>query len=61
MANPTSELRYHITILDDSGAVLHINNLERVELEDFNETHETDDLNYAVSYDYVRPTRFGTC
>jgi len=60
MANPTSEMRYHITIFDESGAELHINNLERVELDEFNQTHETDDLNFSVCRDRIRPTRFGT-
>lgn len=60
MANPTSELRYHITVFDESGAILNINNMERVDLDDFNNTHQTDDLDYMVEYDRMRPTRFGT-
>lgn len=57
MANPTAELRYHITIFDETGAKLHINNLDRVALDDFNQNHETDDLDFKVEYDWTRPQR----
>lgn len=57
MANPTAELRYHITIFDETGAKLHINNLDRVALDDFNQNHETDDLDFVVEYDWTRTHR----
>jgi hypothetical protein len=48
---------YHVRIFDESGAQLDINNLTRDELSDFNESHETDDLNYSVTADRPRPVR----
>lgn len=51
------ELRYHVRIFDETGAQLDINNLTREELDDFNQSHETDDLSYSTTYDVLRPTR----
>lgn len=51
MANPTVEHLYHIVIFDESGARLEINNLDRVELDEFRHCHETDDLDYRYYLD----------
>ena len=51
MANPTIEHVYHIEIFDESGARLEVNNLDRVELDEFRHCHETDDLDYRYYRD----------
>jgi len=51
------ENRYHVHIFDESGVELDINNLTRDELCEFEASHETDDLDYAIRFDRIRPTR----
>lgn len=53
------EQRYHVTILDDSGAKLPINNLTREEFDDFRHWHLTDDLDYEYTQGPMRPRRVG--
>jgi hypothetical protein len=48
------ENRYHITVFDESGANLPIDNMTRQELNDFREGHLTDDLNYSYEYSRMR-------
>jgi len=52
------DARYHITVFDDSGAVLHIDNLDRQELDEFRLCHEDDDLAYAIEYGFKRGGHF---
>ena len=51
------ENRYHVRIFDESGAQLDINNLTRDELCEFENQHETDDLDYSIRYDRMRPIK----
>jgi len=51
------ETLYHVRIFDESGAQLDVNNLTRDELDEFNQNHETDDLNFSVTADAPRPVR----
>ena len=47
-------MMYHITIYDETGAEIPIENLTRVEVDEFNQSHETDDLDYSITYDFAR-------
>jgi len=48
------ENRYHITVFDESGANIPIDNMTREELNDFRHGHHSDDLDYAYEYSRMR-------
>lgn len=54
------EQRYHVTIIDDNGVKLPINNLTREELDDFRHSHLTDDLDYEYKQGPMKPHRIGS-
>lgn len=56
MPRSTIEMRYHVEVFDDSGANVPIRNLTREELDEFRESHMTDDLNYSY---HVGPMDMG--
>jgi hypothetical protein len=43
------ENRFHVTVFDDSGAVIMFNNLTHDEYTDFQMSHMDDDLDFAIN------------
>ncbi|WP_289101006.1 hypothetical protein [uncultured Marinobacter sp.] len=48
------DARYHITVFDESGAVIHYDDLDREAMDEFRMTHMDDDLDYAIEYGIKR-------